>query len=103
MEPVRILLNPQRTKGLILNADLENFAQVLAKLLGVNIEVHRAWLVRSAVVYGFDCVLLGDRLYPVVNDEGFSIRNVRFVDLTRTITLDGGEVYEVQDERVFVG
>jgi len=48
-------------------------------------------------------VLLGDRLYPVVNDEGFSIRNVRFVDLTRTITLDGGEVYEVQDERVFVG
>ena len=103
MEPVRILLNPQRTKGLLLNADLESFAKVLAKLLGVDIEVHRAWLVRSAIVCGFDCVLLGDRLHPVADAEGSAFRNVRFVDLTRTITLDGGVVYEVQDERIFVG
>ena len=95
MESVRILLNPQRTKGLLLNADLERFAKVLADLLETKVEVRRAWLVKSAMVYGFDCVLLGDKLHPVVSAEGFAFPTLRFVDLTEVVRLDGCEVYEV--------
>jgi hypothetical protein len=43
------------------------------------------------MVYGFDCVLYGDRLYPVIDSPDGGFLKVRYVDLTETVVLDGGE------------
>jgi hypothetical protein len=43
------------------------------------------------MVYGFDCVLYGDRLYPVIDASDGGFLKVRYVDLTETVVLDGGE------------
>ena len=76
---------------LLLNADFESFAKVIADLLGSKVTIGRGWLVRTMMVYGFDCVLYGDRLYPVIEDLRGGSLKVRYVDLTETVVLDGGE------------
>jgi hypothetical protein len=92
MEPVRILLNQDGTKGLLLsNADLESFARIIADFMGAKVRIGRGWLVKTMMVYGFDCVLYGDRLYPVIDSPDGGFLKVRYVDLTETVVLDGGE------------
>jgi hypothetical protein len=92
MEPVRILLNQDGTKGLLLsNADLESFARIIADFMGTKVRIGRGWLVKTMMVYGFDCVLYGDKLYPVIDSPDGGFLKVRYVDLAETVVLDGGE------------
>jgi len=92
MEPVRILLNQDGTKGLLLsNADLESFARIIADFMGARVRIGRGWLVKTTMVYGFDCVLYGDRLYPVIDASDGGFLKIRYVNLTETVVLDGGE------------
>lgn len=93
MEPVRILLSSRnRSYGIVATADVEAAAKILAGYFCVDLESVRGWLIRSAPVYGFDCVLLYDRVYPVKTVQNGSLR-FQIVDLTETVVLStmGGE------------
>jgi hypothetical protein len=73
------------------NADLESFARIIADFMGAKVRIGRGWLVKTMMVYGFDCVLYGDRLYPVIDASDGVFLKVRYVDLTEAVVLDGGE------------
>ena len=85
IERVRVLINRDRTKGLILrNASEEETLLAASECLDLDFSVEPAWLIKSAMVCGFDTLLAGGQAYPVISKWAGTLRR-EFVDFTQTI------------------
>lgn len=100
MEPVRVLVNEKAKKGMLLNAQLEAAVKVFAEFMELNsVVVCKGFLLKTAIVLGHDCVLIGDRVYPVINSERTFLPAfpIRIVDFAQTVEFGGGQ-YEGQGQ-----
>lgn len=88
LETVRVLVNGQQ--GLILDSATERALKVLGDFLGISITVQKGLLLKTAMIYGHDCVVIGGAVYPVSGLVAMDGMKMRLVDLSQTVQIPVG-------------